>query len=126
MIENYRNSLVGTVTFHPLEIKMMLKNRINRRTEKNKLKKGKTDKFLKILEDFVDDFIKIYQPQSEEHLLHLSQSLLHVIHTFFPPPSRKIYMVALTQYQKENWKRVRDCGEKGKEVLRWISDIAKR
>ena len=91
MIENYRNSLVGTVTFHPLEIKMMLKNRINRRTEKNKLKKGKTDKFLKILEDFVDDFIKIYQPQSEEHLLHLSQSLLHVIHTFFPPPSRKIY-----------------------------------
>ena len=45
------------------------------------------DKFLKILEHFVDDFINIYQPKSEEHPLHLSRALFHGIHTVFPQPS---------------------------------------
>ena len=51
----------------------------------NKWKKGEINKFLKILQDFVDDFIKICQPKSEEHMIYLSQALLHGINTVFTP-----------------------------------------
>ena len=36
--------------------------------------------------EFMDDFINIFQPKSEEHILYLSCALLHGIHTVFPPP----------------------------------------
>ena len=38
----------------------------------NKQKKGESKKSLKIMEDFGDDFINIFQIKLEERLLHLS------------------------------------------------------
>ena len=42
---------------------------------------------MKILEDFVDDFIVMLYPKSEEHLQPLSQALLHGIQIVFQPQS---------------------------------------
>lgn len=40
---------------------------------------------LHLIEYFVDDFIQLGQTTNEHHLRHISRSLLHVIHTVFPP-----------------------------------------
>ena len=65
----------------------MTENGVNHMPDTTKLKKKASDKFLKIMEGFVDDFINICHPKSQESLLHLSQLLLHRIHTVFPPSS---------------------------------------
>ena len=67
------------------------KNYDNKRNQPHarhkKWKKGESKKYIKVLEDFFDDFVSICHPKSEEHLLHLLRALLHGIHTVFPPPS---------------------------------------
>ena len=52
--------------------------------ETKKWKKGSSEKFIKVLEDFVDYFIDIYPKKLAENLLHLPCKILHRIHTFFP------------------------------------------
>ncbi len=41
--------------------------------------------FLHVLEVYVDDFIQMAQTTDAEQLRHLSRSLLHGIHSVFPP-----------------------------------------
>ena len=43
--------------------------------------------FLHLLEVYVDDFIQLAQTRDEDTLRHLSRSLLHAIHSVFPPPA---------------------------------------
>ena len=75
------------LTPHPLGKQTIPSNGINRLPKTNMWKIGEGKKILKIIEEVVDDFINIYQPISEEQLLHLSRALLHGIHTVLPPPS---------------------------------------
>ena len=77
----------------------------------NSWKNGESDKFLKTIEDIVDDLINICQPKLEEHLLHLSLELLHGIKTVLPPPSVTKYGIP-DPISEENWKRVKACGKK--------------
>ena len=72
MAEQYRNYPVVTLPPHPLYRKNIPANGINRKPEKNKWKKEEINKFLKILENFVDYFINICEPKVEEHLTQLS------------------------------------------------------
>ena len=53
--EQYRNETVVTLPPHPLKKYSRKGNKLH--TRKNKWKKGKDRKLLKILQDFVDDFI---------------------------------------------------------------------
>ena len=55
--------------------------------ETNKWEKGVSRTFLKILENSVNDSMAIRRKKSKEHLIHISQALLHGIHTVFPPQS---------------------------------------
>ena len=58
--EQYSNSPVVTLRPHPLEKQTMPEKGIHCTPETNKQKKGEGEKFLKILEDFVDYFINIW------------------------------------------------------------------
>jgi hypothetical protein len=46
-----------------------------------------SDKFTRLLEVYIDDFIQLAQTTNPEKLLHLSRAVLHGIHSVFPPPS---------------------------------------
>ena len=45
-------------------------------------------KFAHLMEVFVDDFIQAAQTTDPNTLQHLSQAMLHGIHTIFPPPRK--------------------------------------
>ena len=47
------------------------------------------EKFLHMLEVYVDVFIQLSQTDDEEALRQCSRALLHGIHSVFPPPSIK-------------------------------------
>ena len=64
---------------HKFERKMMpSKAQIPNKTEKSK--EGTT-----LVEVFVDDFIGATNKLDDEHLLHVSRSMLHGVHSIFPP-----------------------------------------
>ena len=46
---------------------------------------------MKVIEDFVNDFINICHPKLEEHLIHLPHVLLYGIQKVFPPHSLTKY-----------------------------------
>ena len=43
------------------------------------------NKFLHLIEVYIDDFIQLAQTTDPTQLLHLSCTLLHAIHSVFPP-----------------------------------------
>ena len=108
--QHYSNSPVGTLLTHPLEKQMMPENGIKIMLNTTKWENGECEKLLKILENFVDNFINICQPKSEEHLLHLSGTILHGIHTVFKPPALT-KMTTQTQYQRYNCIRAKAYGK---------------
>ena len=44
------------------------------------------NKYLHVMEVYVDNFCTMVQTEDPHHLRHLSRSLLHAIHVVFPPP----------------------------------------
>ncbi|KAL7526037.1 hypothetical protein ACHAWF_001603 [Thalassiosira exigua] len=44
-------------------------------------------RFLQLLKVHVDDFVQMAQATSEEALSHCSRTILHGIHSVFPPPA---------------------------------------
>ena len=89
----------------------------------NTWKKGESEKLLKILEDLVDYLINTFQPKLEEHLINLSLSLLHGIHTVYPPPSVTKYGIPdpISESKLEKGQGLRETGN---EVLGFIFDKA--
>jgi chorismate mutase len=44
------------------------------------------EKFTRLLEVYIDDFIQLAQTTNPEKLLHLARTVLHGIHSVFPSP----------------------------------------
>jgi hypothetical protein len=82
-------------------------------------------KYMRVFEDYVDDFIAMAQTTNQLELQHLSRSLLHAVHSVFPPP-------AVTNHSGEESismkKLLQGDGlwEHRKEILGWLFDGATR
>ena len=48
---------------------------------------AETQEFLHLLKVYINDFIQLAQCTDPDQLLHLSRTILHGIHSVFPPPS---------------------------------------
>ena len=82
-------------------------------------------RFLKVLEVYVDDFCSMVQTSDVAHLRHVPRSLLHAIHSVFPPPDVTGHKggdpVSLKKLlEGEGTWDVR------KEILGWVFDGARR
>jgi hypothetical protein len=83
------------------------------------------NKFLHVLEVYVDDFIQLAQTTDPAQLEHLARAILHGIHSVFPPPSVTGHAgedpVALKKLKQGD-----GLWTTRKELLGWIFDGAKR
>jgi hypothetical protein len=83
------------------------------------------EKFLQLLEVYVDDFILLAQTEDRSQLEHLSRAMLHAIHAVFPPPS-------ITGHDGEDpialkkLKQGDGLWTARKEILGWVFDGARR
>ena len=81
--------------------------------------------FLTLLEVYVDDFIALAQSTDPQKLLHLSRSLLHSIHSLFPPPE----VTGHDAPDPISEKKLKDgdgIWQTKKEILGWIFDGVSR
>ena len=82
-IARLKLDISNTLPLHDFEIKMLPKQgnkQVNTKNEQN-------TKSITLTEVFVDDFIGITNDLTSEYLTHLSRSMIHGIHSIFPPPS---------------------------------------
>ena len=75
---------------------------------RNEWKNGEEEKFLKILEDFVHDFINIFQ-KNRRNTYYTYDEHSSTVFTQSYHHSKKQKMPAQTQYWKQNWKRAKAC-----------------
>ena len=76
--------------------------------------------FCHLVEVYVDDFIQAAQTTDADRLRHLSSSLLHAIHSVFPPPKWTGHAGENPIHQKKT--RIEGTWEFTKEVLVWMVD----
>jgi hypothetical protein len=83
-----------------------------------------SDKFVHLLEVYIDDFIQLAQMTDPAQLHHLSRAVLHGIHSVFPPPSVTGHDGEDPVSQK---KLAQGDGlwELRKEILGWVFDGAR-
>ncbi len=74
---------------------------------------------VKLLEVYMDDFIGLIQSDNPKELLHFSRSMLHGIHTVFPPPSVTHHSGA-DPISEKKLKAGDGLWEVRKVILRWI------
>jgi hypothetical protein len=74
---------------------------------------------VKLLEVYMDDFIGLIQSDNPKELLHFSRSMLHGIHTVFPPPSVTHHSGA-DPISEKKLKAGDGLWEVRKEILGWI------
>jgi hypothetical protein len=83
------------------------------------------EKFVHLVEVYVDDFIQLAQTTDPTQLRHLSRAILTAIHSVFPPPSVTGHdgedPVSLKKLQKGD-----GLWTTKKEILGWLFDGAKR
>jgi hypothetical protein len=83
------------------------------------------NKFLHLIEVYVDDFIQLAQTTDPQQLEHLSRAILHGIHSVFPPP-------AVTGHAGEDPVSIKKLKQGDglwatrKELLGWVFDGARR
>ena len=82
--EQYINIQVGILTPHSLENQITPEKGIKCITEK-KVGKGRRQNVVENKREICEWFYKVCHPTLQKHLLHLSLSLLSVIHTVLPP-----------------------------------------
>jgi hypothetical protein len=84
-----------------------------------------SEKFTRLMEVYIDDFIQLAQTTDPDKLLHLSRAVLHGIHSVFPPP-------AVTGHDGEDPVSQKKLAQGDglwairKEILGWVFDGAKR
>lgn len=84
-----------------------------------------TEKFVRLLEVYIDDFINLAQTTDVNELRHISRAVLHGIHSIFPPP-------AVTGHDGEDpvalQKLMQGDGiwDVRKEILGWVFDGVRR
>jgi len=79
--EDFAADPKGSLSAHPLEKLMLLPSKW---LEENML--AACNKYLHVMEVYVNNFCTMVQTPDVEHLRHISHSLLHVIHSVFFPP----------------------------------------
>eukprot|EP00978_Attheya_sp_CCMP212_P021268 scaffold61955_cov34-Attheya_sp.AAC.1 len=72
---------VGTAKPHPLEEYMLPPDKWP-----DTYVEDHGRKYMRVFEDYVDDFIAMAQTTDRNELQHLSRCLLHAVHSIFPPP----------------------------------------
>ena len=80
----------GMLPEYPLEHHLVLPtmwHAVPDDTTTKDLKDSQMQKFLNLMEVYVNNFIQLTQTMDPDHLLHLSHALLYAIHSIFPPPS---------------------------------------
>jgi hypothetical protein len=83
------------------------------------------DKFTRLLEVYIDDFIQLAQTTNQEQLRHLSRAVLQGIHSIFPPPE-------VTGHDGEDPVSMKKLLQGDglwtvrKEILGWVFDGARR
>lgn len=83
------------------------------------------EKFLEMIEVYVDDFIGIAQTRNVDWLRHLSRSLLHAIHQVFPPPAVTGHSGGDSVSEKK-LEKGEGAWDICKEILGWVFDGARR
>ena len=116
---------VGTIPVHPLEDKAFGPGGTIALPDTTTWSLDEEDKFLFMLEDFIDDYIALAQTTDVEKLRHLTRGIMHGIHSVFPPPEitndglgDPISIKKLDQGE--------GLWEFRKEVLGWVFDGATR
>ena len=80
--DTYVIALMGSLPEHPMEHHTMP----TVVPEGNEWPYEDEEPCIHLVESFVDDFMQLGKTMNKRHLNHLSRSLLHAIHTIFPPP----------------------------------------
>ena len=75
-----------------------------------------SEKFTRLMEVYIDEFIQLAPTTDPDQLLHLSRAVLHGNHSVFPPPAVTDHD-GETPSHKRNWRRVLDCGLCERRVL---------
>jgi hypothetical protein len=76
------------------------------------------ERFVRLLEVYIDMFIQLAQTTNPNKLLHLSRAVPRGIHLVFPPPSVTGHAGEDPVSPKKGWSRVMDVGEHGKKS--WV------